>query len=47
MISVIVPVYNEKENIEALYKKLIKVLKKEDEIIFVDDGSTDLSLIHI
>lgn len=41
MISVIVPVYNEKENIEALYKKLIKVLKKEDEIIFVDDGSTD------
>ncbi len=41
MISVVVPIYNEKENILPLYERLKKVLKEEDEIIFVDDGSTD------
>jgi len=41
MISVIVPIYNEKENILPLYEKLKNILKEKDEIIFVDDGSTD------
>jgi glycosyltransferase involved in cell wall biosynthesis len=41
MISVVVPIYNERENILPLYERLKKVLKKGDEIIFVDDGSTD------
>ncbi len=43
MISVIVPVYNEEKNIEPLYKKLDRVLGEEDEVIFIDDGSTDSS----
>ncbi|VVB60025.1 Glycosyltransferase AglD [uncultured archaeon] len=44
MISVIVPLYNEEENAELLYKELADVLKKlKDgyEIIFIDDGSRD------
>lgn len=46
MISIIIPFYNEEKNLEILYKKLEEVLRKikiEHEIIFVDDGSTDLS----
>jgi glycosyltransferase involved in cell wall biosynthesis len=43
-ISVIIPTYNEEENVEKLYDELINVLhslKREYEIIFVDDRSTD------
>ncbi|HHO57482.1 MAG TPA: glycosyltransferase [Thermoplasmatales archaeon] len=47
MISVIVPVYNEKDNIPLLYEKLCNVIGKEDEIIFVDDGSDDGSYEEI
>lgn len=44
LLSVIVPIYNEEENIPLLLEKLISVLKKYDyEIIFVDDGSKDTS----
>src|SRR5659263_130456 len=44
MISVVVPFYNEEENIEPLHAELsdvLKGLKREYMIIFVDDGSTD------
>ena len=44
MISVVIPAYNERENVTPLYEKLVEVLKdigREFEIIFVDDGSTD------
>ncbi len=44
MISVVVPVYNEKDNVKLLYEKIKDVMLKngyEHEIIFVDDGSTD------
>lgn len=44
MISVVVPFYNEEENIEPLYTELSDVLKslnREYSIFFVDDGSTD------
>lgn len=43
-ISVIVPFYNEEENVEELYERLTRVLsrlKRTYELIFVDDGSTD------
>lgn len=45
-LSVIIPVFNEEENLEVLCVRLTKVLdslKKPYEIIFVDDGSTDSS----
>ncbi len=45
-LSVVIPVYNEEENIYELYNKLRKVLptlNKSYEIIFVDDGSKDNS----
>jgi len=44
MISVVVPVYNEKDNVRLLYDKIKEVMLKngyDHEIIFVDDGSTD------
>jgi glycosyltransferase involved in cell wall biosynthesis len=45
-ISVIVPVYNEEENITLLFKKIRESLlefRKSFEVIFVNDGSTDSS----
>ena len=44
MISIIVPVYNEEGNVEALHQKLSAVLARlpgENEVIFVNDGSRD------
>ena len=46
ILSVIIPVYNEEENIPILYKNLSNVLrnlKRDHEIVFVDDGSSDKS----
>lgn len=43
-ISVVVPSYNEEDNIFALYERLNKALEKitpDHEILFVDDGSKD------
>jgi glycosyltransferase involved in cell wall biosynthesis len=45
-ISVVIPVYNEEENLPILIPKLMEVLEgigKPYEMIFVDDGSTDRS----
>jgi len=45
-ISIVIPVYNEEENIKELHTKLTTVLPaitENYEIIFVDDGSTDNS----
>jgi glycosyltransferase involved in cell wall biosynthesis len=51
-LSVVIPVFNEAENIAAIYARLLKVMKsifKEDsslndfEFIFINDGSTDNS----
>jgi glycosyltransferase involved in cell wall biosynthesis len=47
MISVVVPVFNEEESLNAFYKELVIALEKiksSYEIIFVDDGSADGSL---
>jgi len=46
-LSVVIPVFNEQENLRDLHKALAPVLKnlgKPYEVIFVDDGSTDQSL---
>ncbi len=43
-LSVVVPLFNEKENISELHAKIeavCRTLEKSYEIIFVDDGSTD------
>jgi glycosyltransferase involved in cell wall biosynthesis len=45
-ISIVIPVYNEEENLKELYEKLSNVLRlitENFELIFVDDGSTDNS----
>ena len=39
--SIIVPVYNEQGNIGNLISKINLVIDKTDELIIVDDGSTD------
>ena len=42
MISVVIPLYNEEENVGDLTQELLKALSGIDyEIIYVDDGSTD------
>jgi dolichol-phosphate mannosyltransferase len=44
-VSVVLPVYNERENLEPLIARLVSVLKKtvgaSFEVLFVDDGSRD------
>lgn len=45
-LSIVLPVYNEEENLDLQYKKIIETvtpLKKSFEIVFVDDGSRDRS----
>jgi len=47
-LSVVIPVYNEGENLNSLYSQLKSVLEnlgKAYEIILVDDGSTDSSFL--
>jgi glycosyltransferase involved in cell wall biosynthesis len=50
-VSVVVPLYNEEDNVQALHEKLkgvLDIMGSECEIIYVDDGSTDgtLSLLE-
>jgi glycosyltransferase involved in cell wall biosynthesis len=49
-LSIIIPIYNEQGNISELYNRLTVVSKKitnHYELIFVNDGSKDSSLIHL
>jgi glycosyltransferase involved in cell wall biosynthesis len=44
LISVVVPLYNEKENLPELYRRLTAALEKDNErfeLVFVNDGSKD------
>ncbi len=46
-ISIVIPLYNEEENVRELYgslKPVLESLRSEYEIIFIDDGSTDNTL---
>lgn len=46
-LSVVVPVFNEAENVAALHREIVatcQTLQRSFEIIFVDDGSTDGTL---
>src|SRR4030067_2063605 len=46
-LSILIPVYNEVDNIFPLFESLMKALKKTErpyEVIFIDDGSTDRTL---
>lgn len=47
VLSVVIPVFNEQENLRELYRRLIAALERIEnnfEILFVDDGSRDASL---
>ncbi len=49
-LSIVVPVYNEEENIDRLYERIsesVGRLGKSFEVIFIDDGSTDSSFSHL
>lgn len=49
-ISVIIPVFNEEENVIPLAADLVKVLERMDtvyEVIFIDDGSTDSTFANL
>lgn len=50
LLSIVVPVYNEEANIKKFYgsvKEVLNTLPYEQEIIFVDDGSSDNSAIML
>ena len=40
-LSLIIPCYNEQENLPLLFKKLLKIQLKCFEIILIDNGSKD------
>ncbi len=47
-LDVVIPLYNEEENIKVLYQELVKTLEGiKYNLIFVDDGSIDKSLEEI
>jgi glycosyltransferase involved in cell wall biosynthesis len=46
-VSIVVPLYNEEENVEVLHERIMEVLTSNNidyEIIYVDDGSNDKTL---
>src|SRR4029079_5098416 len=48
LISIVIPIFNEAENIPLLYERLMRVLHKlistyDYELIMIDDGSKDTS----
>lgn len=50
-LSVVIPVYNEEDNVPVLFERLLKALEQIKlqtvELLFVDDGSTDSTLDKI
>jgi len=49
-ISVVVPIYNEEKLIDRLFERIFSAfneITKDYEVIFVDEGSTDSSLVKL
>jgi glycosyltransferase involved in cell wall biosynthesis len=49
-VSVVIPLFNEEDNIETLHEGLTHALERlgiEYEVIYIDDGSTDRTLPHL
>jgi glycosyltransferase involved in cell wall biosynthesis len=49
-LSIVIPIYNEEENIDPLYQEIIAAVDgkyKNFEIIFINDGSLDQSLLRL
>ncbi|MFX0137727.1 MAG: glycosyltransferase family 2 protein [Candidatus Hodarchaeota archaeon] len=47
-ISIVIPVYNEKDSISELYQEIVSAISSYSyEIIFIDDGSEDNSLLKL
>ena len=50
-ISIIIPIFNEEENVKPTYTSIKKVLEKENisdyEILLIDDGSNDKTLEYL
>ncbi len=43
-VSIVVPLYNEEDNVQPLYREIAEVIDAQDlryEVIFIDDGSSD------
>lgn len=50
LVSFVVPIYNEEDNVELLYRELVDVVtqgKLNAEFVFVDDGSSDLTVANL
>ena len=47
LLSIIIPVYNEADNIRLLFSELSLYCEGNYEVIFVDDGSTDSTLAEV
>ena len=41
MLSIIIPVYNERKTIQLIINKILDIKNVKKQIIIVDDGSTD------
>lgn len=47
LLSIIIPVYNEESNVDQLYRELLKYAGEDFELLWVDDGSMDNTLLEI
>jgi len=45
--SIVIPVFNEEEMILQMYEELVPFLNNEDEVLFINDGSTDTTVNEI
>ena len=43
-VAIIIPIFNEEENLPILFENIKKIYRTEFSIIFINDGSTDNSL---